>query len=492
MSVKNKEKPGADQSFLPRLMKGAWVYGVTSVLVKASGLLIIPLFWKKLSPADFGVIAVFQILSQFLTLAFDLGLSGAVLRLYHEWRNDERAQCLGAIATFSFLVSGSIGLLLSLFLHSWLDLIFPNLNSSLPVVLGIWSGFLANYINIVGTLYRVRESRLQFSRLNLGIFITQTVFSLLSVYLIAGTAVSYLWGQMVGMVVMGLYCAWESGVDFKFNLNKKYLMPSLRYALPSAPATILDGANIILDRFFLQKFVPLSELGLYNQGRQLGGAYNMVLGILKNSFFPIIYKKAAEGDAKDALANFSPIYLFFVCSPALLAIAVGSDLVYLVGLKEYFPVAQYIPVVVLAYFFQGVGHAYGRGVDLAKRTNLLWVMHAVALSVLIGALMVLVPRFGVTGALWSFVFSFLFREVAQISLGYICFPRPTLWRQTLGTLVPQVLAAALILSIQFSSPSLSLLVKVPLALMGIMCSVLFQADLRGYVLRVFRRRVLKN
>ncbi|MGZ5280536.1 MAG: lipopolysaccharide biosynthesis protein, partial [Pseudobdellovibrionaceae bacterium] len=69
-----------------RFFSNASFYAIGSALVRVGSLIALPLYWRVLTPEDFGLIALSQIIIQLLVSILDLGLSGSIQRHFFEWK----------------------------------------------------------------------------------------------------------------------------------------------------------------------------------------------------------------------------------------------------------------------------------------------------------------------------------------------------------------------------------------------------------------------
>ena len=69
-----------------------------------------------------------------------------------------------------------------------------------------------------------------------------------------------------------------------------------------------------------------------------------------------------------------PYYFLILISSALAVSTMASEVVFWIGKTEYFAMTPYIPYFVFAYVLYGIGNIYGRGLDLAKKTQYYWIM----------------------------------------------------------------------------------------------------------------------
>jgi O-antigen/teichoic acid export membrane protein len=87
-------------------------------------------------------------------------------------------------------------------------------------------------------------------------------------------------------------------------------------------------------------------------------------------------------------------------------------------------VYPFVPAFVLMYVIQASGTALGRGIDIARKTH--WSLVVPLVSVLTGlsALSLLVPAWGVWGAVVAGLITTTVRTLVHVALAFHFYPRP--------------------------------------------------------------------
>ena len=159
--------------------------------------------------------------------------------------------------------------------------------------------------------------------------------------------------------------------------------------------------NTIADRYFLDKFVGLRQIGLYTLAHQFGQGFNVFNQIMKNSWFPFIYRVTSErDDAPHVLAKFSLYYLALLALPALGIALLSRELILFFGDEKYFGIYEYIPAFVLFYYMHAIANSFGRGLDLARRMAYTPAIQAAGLTVSIFLMWFLIPKLALWGLSW--------------------------------------------------------------------------------------------
>jgi len=407
-----------------RFFSNASVYAIGSAFIRVGALIVMPLYWRVLTPEDFGLIALSQIVIQLLASILDLGLSGSLQRHFFEWKVEERPKHLAAIWTFSFVFSLLVCIFLTVIAGSIRGLFVADVGMDL-IYFGIWIAFFQNFGLLPFSLCRIREQLSLFSIMTLGQFLTQTIGILIFIFPLNMGYRGFLWGTLAGSVFYSLVSLVFIVREIRFPWKWHHLRAPLAYALPTAPAGILEGLGSILDRFFLQRFVPLDQLGLYSIGKQFGQAYNFFVSSLKNSWVPLVYRMVSERtDAAKVLGRLATYYLIVLMVPALAISLLAPDLIHWIGNPKYFGIEPYVPAFVGAYVLYGIGNIYGRGLDLAKKTQYYWIIYAVNFVLNLGLLWYWAPIYGTWGAVAAFLVAGVVRESLLIGLATYFYPRP--------------------------------------------------------------------
>jgi O-antigen/teichoic acid export membrane protein len=474
-----------------RFFSNATLYGVGSALIRVGGLIVMPLYWRVLSPEDFGLIALSQIVIQLLASVLDLGMSGSIQRHFFEWKAEERPRHLAAVWSFSLSFSFLVCVLLTLIANPIRGLFSTDMSLDL-VYFGVWIAFFQNFGLLPFSLCRIREQLPLFSIMSIGQFVIQTVCILIFIFPLKMGYRGYLWGTLSGSVFYSLFSLIFIVREIRFPWKWFHLKEAMAYALPTAPAGILEGLGGVVDRFFLQRFVPLDQLGLYSLGRQFGQAYNFFVSSLKNSWVPLVYRMVAERvDAAKVLGRLATYYLIVLMVPALAISMLAPDLIRWIGNPKYYGIEPYVPAFVASYVLYGIGHIYGRGLDLAKKTQYYWIVYAVNFALNLLLLWYWAPRYGTWGAVAALLVAGVAREIVSIGLATYFYPRPVEFGPIIKILGVNLLFFVLGRLLPELHPLVSMLVKSGLIVISILLTFFLVFGTKGFqrLLGIVQRRV---
>ncbi|TAM45936.1 MAG: lipopolysaccharide biosynthesis protein [Gammaproteobacteria bacterium] len=420
------------RQLLGRLYGNAFIYGVGIVLVRAGGILLLPIYWLKLSPTDYGIIGLSQAITVFLGPVLGMGLYDAVQRFYYEWKEGERPRYLAALWSFTLFASFVLCVLLDAVGASLFGQIYSQVPFEPYLRIAVWTAFATNISMIPLVLLRVRERLKPYTLIVAGQFLTQTAITLYFVFVLDWGAEGYLTGLLVNASLWGVIFALSMLREMRFPVTAMHLREPFRYAFPIIPTSLLDGLNSVVDRYFLDKYVGLQQIGHYTLANQFGLGFNMFNQVMKNSWFPFLYRISAErADGPVVLSRFPLYYIAALSLPALGIALLTKDLIVWFGDEKYFDLYEYVPAFVLFYFLFVVGNAMGRGLDLAKRMGPTPFIQLAGLATSVGLMWLLVPRYGIWAVIGALIAGTTVRVGLLIVLSHRVYPRPVHGRRLL-------------------------------------------------------------
>ena len=216
------------------------------------------------------------------------------------------------------------------------------------------------------------------------------------------------------------------------------------YGTPVALSLIFALVLASTDRFLIAAYLNETSVGVYQAGYSLANRTLDVMFIWLGMAGGPAAIAALERGGKAALHQTAREQAGFMVALALPA-AVGLALVarpladVMVGERLRDGAAQVTPWIAASAFFAGVTTYYFHtAFTLARRTGLLLLAMAVPAAANVALCLILIPRFGLQGALWATLASYGLGAIASFSLGRRAIALPVPWE----TLAKAALAAA--------------------------------------------------
>jgi O-antigen/teichoic acid export membrane protein len=388
---------------LRKLAGASAVYGLGSVLTRGLGFVLLPVYTRYLSPAEYGIVALTVTCTVVLGMLYPLGLRGAVSRTYYEGGTAEERRDRVSTLWIAMLLFAAVSALI-------LDRIGPSLAAAvLPEVpfhpylrLAVWTAFLGVLGLTPLVLLQVRERALPYVLLNFSTAITTTA---VTVWLVVrgGGAQGYLQGALIGAALAAIpYLALTIGqIRPVFRLS--ILMPALAFSLPLVPHALAGWALEMSDRAILTRFLPLHDVGVYSLGYQLGAAMGLATMAFNAAWVPFLFGTLKnEGEkAHPKLARLVTYYAVVLCFIGLGWSLLVEHAITLIAGPEFREAYRITPWVVGGYVFAGLYLIPTNLIFWRQRTQVIPLLTLAAGAVNVGLNLWLVPRYGASAAAWS-------------------------------------------------------------------------------------------
>lgn len=222
----------------------------------------------------------------------------------------------------------------------------------------------------------------------------------------------------------------------------------LAYGMPVALSLILALALSTTDRFVLAAFLDEATVGLYHAGYSLANrTLDVVFIWLGAAGGPALIAALERGGERALIpaAREQASLMLLLCVPAAAGLAlVAQPLSHLmVGPELAEGAAHVTPWIAASGLLAGLTTYYfHQAFTLGQKTQALLAAMAVPAVANLGLNLLLIPRFGLDGALWATVASYALGLGASITLGARALRLPIPW-----TSLGQVLAATAVMSL---------------------------------------------
>jgi O-antigen/teichoic acid export membrane protein len=396
------------ESTYKQILKGMGTYSIAIMGSRMASFLMLPVYTRFLTTADYGVLELLE-LTTFVVIALVGMRIGDALFYYYSAastaESKEKVVCTVLLgAALMGLLGGMIGwsgasLLSRLIFQTeryapGFRLVFTTFAFSIPVEAGFC------YLRALNRSSAYVTASL--FRLGLGIAFN-------AVLLVLGLGMyAMLWSSLIVTALMAIYLGSTAlaGVSVLTRLDWGLLKQFLRYSAPLGISAL--GMFVINygDRFFLQRYCSLSDLGVYSLAYKFGMLITYVQTPFdvywRSQMFTIVREPNGE-TIYVRMATYLTLGLTFVA--LLLTLFIGPVLRIAVP-ASFQAAAQYIPWIAAAYVIRTIG-AHFRCVFLLEDTTgkELQATMAGAIACLAGYVL-LIPSFKLWGAVAATLIGF--------------------------------------------------------------------------------------
>lgn len=351
-------------SFKKKFFQNVVISGSYTFLVQITAFLASIITSRLLLPADFGLVGLITVFSNFISVFSDSGVSYAIIRSdysysYHRGLNN-----------VSILIGICLCILFFLLIYP-LSLFYKNEDLILPGI-AISFLFVVRSINIVPIA--VFQKKLEFGFAGRAAFVG-SLLGAISTIVMAYYGMKYwslIWSQYITSITTSIILYRKSGIQ-NFGGSKKLTIKSFKLA--NTLLGSLMGFNIVnywarnADNLIVGKYYGANDLGIYNRAYlMLWLPLTLIAGIFSSVLYPSLIRYKNEGGDVEGEYNFMLKVISLINIPiALVLILFPQFFVGLLWGKNWFELIDILPFFGLLVLTQTLTSTLGSVMIMEKK-----------------------------------------------------------------------------------------------------------------------------
>src|SRR5262249_39598852 len=180
--------------------------------------------------------------------------------------------------------------------------------------------------------------------------------------------------------------------------DRKLLRTMLGYGLPLVPLAFAYGIIGSVDRWALQHFSSLDEVGIYALALKFFAVVTLGVSAFQLAFMPFAFARAQDPDSPRLYARVLALYVAVASGGALACGLLAPLGIRLLATRDYAAASRPALWLCFAAVAQGAYYVAALGINLSLRNALLGLSAGGAALLAAAANLALVPRLGATGA----------------------------------------------------------------------------------------------
>lgn len=361
---------------LKRLAGQTAIYGLPSIIGRILGYLLVPLYTRVFTQAEYGVVNVFYSYTALLLVILTYGMETAFFRFAEKEQDKDRVFNTGFISlllsTSGFLV---LALLFSETIARWIQYPdHPNYVAWFALIIGFDVISSIPFAKLRALNRPVRFATIKLVNILLNISLN-LFFILLCPWLMkhAGTGfyehfLRYLynpaWGieyifisnLIASLVVLVLLLPEMKGITLR--MDPALWRSMFIYALPLLFAGLAGIANETFDRILLRYLLPPdiaeAEVGVYGACYKIAILMTLFIQAYRYAAEPFFFSYAKEKDARETYARVMNFFVVTVSALFLVTMLYLDDIVIRFIGEDFREGRAVIPILMLAHLFLGL------------------------------------------------------------------------------------------------------------------------------------------
>ncbi len=408
------------QSKIRSLASDTIVYGISSVVARFLTFLLTPLYTNYLTASEIGDVTSIYVMIAFVNVVYSFGLEPAFMRFW-EQGDDVSNQRVFSVSVVSVAAIGVVITALTILFAS------PISTSWFLQLKGNGASYvaIAAFVPLFDALVLIPFARLRMQKRPRAFailrFVSVAVTVVLNLVFVVGMGMRIegaLYAGLIGSAVTLVFFIPSLTGVFRSVLSDvsaslKLLREMLRFGIPTLPSSFSAIMVQVADRPILLMLTSSAMVGMYQTNFRLAIPMMMFVQVFEYAWKPFYLGHRNDPEARQLFARVFTLFTI-VCGAVFLVTTLFMP--YLVQMPFiggrfinplYWSGLDIIPVVMFAYFFNGVFINLAAGFHIEKRTSFFPLATGVAAIVSVAATWFLVPHYGIMGAAWAKVAAYV-------------------------------------------------------------------------------------
>ncbi len=458
---------------LKKLFKETLIYGLSGYISKFISIFLLPLYTAKLTPGDYGVLAL---LGTIQTVSVYLVISGsdAAFGYYYFRREFASEKSKMVVSTLSIRLIFSVILLSVLFFMAPFlsEFIFHEDYSLFIRITALAIMFTSSFSFLQELL------RFEFRPWLYTFFSTASVVIsiLLNMYFILylkqgvyGALMASLLTNLALFVSTLIYVFRRYG----FHFSGKWFKDILKYGSPLITASFAVWILQSTDLYFINHYTTISDVGIYQVGMKLAALLGMVSGTLQFAWGPFAGDIQYEPNARQIYAKVFEIFSIINILAVFMISMFSIDILKVFTQPAYYSAKAVVPFLCMSMTLWFGYFLAANGIALAKKLiHTIWItLSAAALNIILN--FIFTPWLGAVGAALSLMIAYFYNFVVMLIISQKYYPIPYRYSRVLMVLLPTAVIIAAAYYYNFLLP------------VRIIISVLFLAYIAFFIYRFY-------
>lgn len=413
------------------LLRHSSIYLIANLLYALPPFLLMPVLTRYLSPSEYGIIGLYQMIVLMFGAVTGLNVHGAANRKYFD--RDEGLDLPAYLGSCVHIILGSSAIVLGVTVMAS-DVLFQ-----LTGVEPQWL-ILAVVVATATCCNELRLGQLQVRNRSLAYGCFQVALSVLGMSLCLALVVGLgagldgqLWGQSLPIIAFGASSLWllrRAGL-LDFGWRPHYIIDALRFGVPLIPQAGGILLLTLVDRFILKQLLGLDQIGIYIVAAQLGMGLAVIASAINKAYVPWLYRQLKEDNPGIQIRIVRATYLYFIAAllaAAAVALIAPWFIPWFAG-PDYVAAAAVLGWLALGQAFNGMYLMVTNYIFYSQRTGLLATTTLCIAVAHIGWVYLLVQACGIVGAGIAFAISMATRFFLTWLISQRRHPMP--WRAAL-------------------------------------------------------------
>lgn len=397
-----------------KLTRHSVVYGIGHILNRAVGFLLLPVYTNLIEPEQLGVAAMAFLFLGFMTIVYQLGFNQAFLR-YFGMNSDaaERRKIFSNSFLAVFFLSFFFSILLFFTSRDISNFLFHSEKYAnlIWLSIGILIGDVLGQIPLIAL--RVEEKSFSYLLITLLQIFLNVFFNIYFIVYQKMGITGIFAANFISSLALLIFLSPIIKKYFQLKIQSEQIRLLFLFGFPYMFSGLAKVIMDLADRFLLERMTNFKTVGIYNAGYKLAGIMGLVVAGFRFAWMPYSLSVAKRKDARRIYSLITTyfilisgwIFLFFIFFlEPVIKIHVGNF--YIFG-EKYWKGISIVPLIMASYILYGLYAILIVEIYIKERSKVLPIITGSGAVINIFGNLLLIPIFGMFGAAWATLISYL-------------------------------------------------------------------------------------
>jgi O-antigen/teichoic acid export membrane protein len=477
---------------LARVGRHGIVYAAGMLLSKAVAFVMLPIYTRYLTPADYGTLQLVVVTFEVVSIVAGSRLGAGIFHFFHKATGQTARHRLLA-TTLVLMASTYLAATSAAFLAApaIARLVFGSAANAALIRVAA-AGLAFECLLLVPLAYlQVRERSALYVSANLAKLVMQLSLNILFIVYLRMGPIGVLLSTLIANLVLGSALTAYLVRQVGLRLSREAARDVVRFGLPFVGTQVATTVSTYGDRYFLQRSANVAAVGIYGLAYQFGFLLAWIGYVPFQSIWdPVRFEIAKRADRDEVYARAFVYYNVVYLTTAVGIAVLVRDVLRVMSDPAYLPAADIVPVILCAYVFQGWTEFQNLGILIRERTVIVTWANWIAAATAVTGFATLTPPLKGLGAALATLTAFAVRHAIIYTAAQRLWPVRYRWGPVMRLVALAVLVVVAGELIRVPSVTASLAVR--LGLLGLyfvgvwVGGILSEAD-RSFVKRMIRR-----
>lgn len=421
------------QSQTGRIVKHSTIYAVGNIARQLAGFLMLPIYTRYLTPADYGVVGLLTFAMAIMEPFFGARLGEAMPKYYFQQEDERKKRAVISTALMiTGAVSASTSLILFFFRSETSSLLFGSSDYALAVGLfGIL--ILTQAVEYYGmTFIRIQQRPKMFISVSLSKLAVQLVLNVsLVVWLemgILGVVISGVVSSSLYAAGLTIYMVVKTGTRF----DKTLAAAMLKFSWPLWFVGITSLYIYSGNRYYIRVFGSLADIGLYELAAKFATILTFLIWMPFNQFWETErFNYYRHGDARRIFSGTSHFIAVCLVAVALCIGIAAEPIIRIMAAPGFHEAHLAVPFLTIGSVLSCITTFATFSFLVTEQTRSVSYISYMTAAVVTILNLLLIPRYGYIGAAAALAMALLFQFIVTYRRGRALYDMGIPLRQTL-------------------------------------------------------------